>query len=161
MKKFICYLAMCLIFLVSCNNQPKPRQLKLIKTPEIYSPIGIDEDFYIVKTINDSMGFAVDDISCSFDDTEEPECVIITDELCYDDKSFHTYIDEGLWITVGTWKENNKTYPVIKYHEFDSIELVAQKLLLDTIFSPNEYDSIVNEYKDKAYFLKLFLNETK
>lgn len=157
MKKFFYYLTMCLIFLVSCNNQPS--QLKLIKTPEIYSLI--DNDFYIIKTINDSMGFAVDDISWSFDDTEEPECVIISDELCYDDKSFHTYMDEGLWITVGIWKENNKTYPVIKFHEFDSIELVVQKLLSDTIFSPNEYDSIVNKYKDKAYFLEFFLNETK
>lgn len=152
----MCLIALGMIF-TSCNSQPN--QLKLIKTPEIYS--FIDEDFYIVKTINDSMGFAVDDMSWGFDDVEEPECVIITDELCYDDKSFYTYMDEGLWITVGTWKENGKTYPVIKYHEFDSIELVVKKLLSDTIFSPNEYDSIVNEYKDKAYFLKLFLNETK
>lgn len=159
MKKFFYYLTMCLIFLVSCNNQPS--QLKLIKTPEIYSLI--DNDFYIIKTINDSMGFAVDDISWSFDDTEEPECVIISDELCYDHKSFHTYMDEGLWITVGIWKENNKTYPVIKFHEFDSIELVVQKLISDTTLSLSydECDSIVNEYKDKAYFLNLFLNETK
>lgn len=158
MKKilFMCLIALGMMF-TSCNNQLS--QLKLIKTSEIYS--SIDESFYIVKTINDSMGFAVDDISWSFDDTEEPECVIITDELCYDDKSFYTYMDEGLWITVGTWKEKNKTYPVIKFHEFDSIELIVQKLLSDTTFSYDEWDSIINEYKDKAYFLELFLNETK
>lgn len=154
MKKIFYYFAMCLIFLVSCNIQPN--QLKLIKTPEIYSLI--DEDFYIVKTINDSMGYAVDGMSWTFDDTEEPECIIITDELCYDDKSFYTYDGEGIWITVGTWTENDKTYPVIKFHEFDSIELIVNKLLNDTTFSYNE-DSIINEYKNKAYFLELFLKE--
>jgi len=153
MKKIFYYLIMCLFFLASCNSQPS--QLKLIETPEIYSYI--DNDFYIVKTINDNMGFAVDDISWTFDDIENPECVIITDELCYDDKSFHTYMDEGLWLTVGIWKENDKTYPVIKFHEFDSIEIMVHELLMDTTFSYNE-DSIINEYKDKAYFLKLFLN---
>ena len=137
----------------SCNKQP--RQLKLTETQEIYS--FIEENFYITKTINDSMGFAANDygISSYFSHYDkEPECVIITNELCYDDRLFYTYKDEGLWITIGTWKENNKTYPVIKFHEFDSVELIVQKLLSDTLLSSYEEDSIFNEYKDKAYFLK-------
>jgi len=154
MKKiiFLCLIALGMIF-TSCNKQP--RQLKLTETQEIYS--FIEENFYITKTINDSMGFAANDygISSYFSHYDkEPECVIITNELCYDDRLFYTYKDEGLWITIGTWKENNKTYPVIKFHEFDSVELIVQKILSDTLLSSYEEDSIFNEYKDKAYFLK-------
>ena len=114
MKK-IFYLITCMIFLVSCN-----RQLKLTDTPEFYAD-GI-ERFYIVDVINDSIRFAVDVNSWMRDDYE-PECVIITNELLYDDKSIRGSFC-GEWQVIGIWKGIIKTYPVIKFYEFDSIECI-------------------------------------
>ena len=109
MKK-VFYLITCMIFLVSCN-----RQLKLIDTPESYADG--NECFYIVNVINDSIGFA------AVDRTWIPECVIIANELLYDDKlvcgSFC-----GEWKVIGTWKSITKTYPVIKFYEFSIEECI-------------------------------------
>lgn len=114
MKK-IFYLVICMIFLVSCN-----RPLKLIDTPEFYAD-GI-ECFYIVDVINDSIGFAIDRNSWIYDD-KEPECVIIANGLLYDDKLI---IGKpcGEWKVIGTWEGIIKTYPVIKFYEFDSIKCI-------------------------------------
>lgn len=107
-----------MIFLVSCNDSP--RQLKLIDTPEHYA--NGSKRFYIVKVINDSIGFAVDEYSWIYNENK-PKCVIISNEILYDDKSFNCRI-RGEWQLIGTWKGVRKTYPVIKFYEFDSIECI-------------------------------------
>ena len=143
MKKFF-YLIICLIFLVSCNDSP--RQLKLIDTPEFYADD--NEDFYIVKVINDSMGFAVDANSWIYDDYE-PECVIIANELLYDDKSVWGN-SFGEWRLIGTWKGNRKTYPVIKFYEFDSIEFIQhikEERHMDSLMRETLGEDFYNTYK--------------
>jgi len=144
MKKVFNYLIMCMIFLGSCNNSP--RQLKLIDTPEFYADG--DENFYIVKVINDSIGFATDDISWKYDDYE-PECVIIANELLYDDKSVWGGFC-GEWQLIGTWKDVRKTYPVIKFYEYDSIECIQhikEERHMDSLMRETLGEEFYNTYK--------------
>lgn len=142
MKKIL-YLIICMIFLVSCNDSPS--QLKLINTPEYYA----DDSkwFYIVKVINDSIGFAVDNNSWVYDNNE-PECVIIANELLYDDKSVYG-ISCGEWRLIGIWKSVRKTYPVIKFYEFDSIECIQHikvKIHMDSVMREILGEDNYNKY---------------
>lgn len=142
MKNIFYYLVMSVLLLCGCNNQPS--QLKLIDTPELYS--SIEEGFYIVKTINDSMGFAVDDISWVYDE-KEPECVLVSNELIYDGKCIIGFDFDGEWYLIGTWNEKGKIYPVIKFHEYDSIEMLMRNMLYYDCKSEEECDSIAKEYE--------------
>ena len=135
MKK-IFYLIICMIFLISCN-----RQLKLIDTPEFYADG--NKHFYIVKVINDSIGLAAIDRTWIYGHYE-PKCVIISNELLYDDKSVWGR-SCGEWQVIGTWKSINKIYPVIKFHEFDSIECIQH------IKKERHIDSLMRETLGDTY----------
>ena len=142
--KNIFYFIICMVFLVSCNDGP--RQLKLIDTPEYYADD--NEYFYIVKVINDSMGFGVEANSWIYNDNE-PECVIIANELLYDNKSvLGNYCGE--WQLIGTWKGVRKTYPVIKFYEFDSIECIQhikEEKHIDSLMRETLGEDLYNTYK--------------
>ena len=94
------------------------------------------------------MGFATDDDSWIYDDYE-PECVIITNELLYDDKSVWGDFC-GEWQLIGTWKGIKKTYPVIKFYEFDSIDCIQhikEERHIDSLMRETLGEELFNTYK--------------
>lgn len=129
---FMCLIAFVIIF-TQCDN---PQQLKLMDTSEYYTS-GV-KCFNIIKVINDTMGFAVNDKDYLFYDNDEPECVVVANKLLYNNKI--VYGGRGEWQVVGIWKGIIKTYPVIKFHEYDSIEFIQH------VKGEQYMDSVIKKY---------------
>lgn len=122
MKKilFMCLITLGIVF-TSCNFKG-PSQLKMLNNPEYYADG--NRHFEIISVINDSMGFAAEDfITFGMSGNDEIDCVVITNEILYDNKTIFGGIC-GEWQTVGVWKGIKEIYPVIKFYEYDSLECI-------------------------------------
>lgn len=152
MKRILILLVCTICVCCGCSNFGK---LNVNNTPMFYSDM--PKSLYMVtKVINDTMAYAVniagnydyDDYDDYFDYLES-ECVIITNNQALYDGARIEKQSVGEYQIIGSWLTLLKTFPVIKFYEYDSLEFeIARE---NFIMQKQFYDSMGINPKLRIY----------